>query len=127
MHRKNSNIPFGKHGEDLAAAYLQKNGYRILERNHRNKLGEMDIIAEEQGTICFVEVKTRAGAKSGLPFESIPFWKQQKLAKTALWYLTANGLLEKSARFDVVSVLENPASGLTEIQVLKDAFEMPFR
>ncbi len=124
---KNFNIPFGKHGEELAAEYLKKNGYRILECNHRNKLGEMDIIAEEKGTVCFVEVKTRKGGKSGLPFESIPFWKQQKLAKTALWYLTANGLLDHNARFDVVSVLPAPDSGLTEIQVLKDAFEMPFR
>ncbi len=124
---KNSNIPFGRRGEDLAAEHLKKNGYRILERNHRNKLGEMDIIAQEKDTVCFVEVKTRKGAKSGLPFESIPAWKQHKLAKTALWYLSANGLLEHSARFDVVSVLQDPASGLTEIQVLKDAFEMPFR
>ena len=124
---KNLNVPFGKHGEELAAEYLKKNGYRILERNHRNKLGEMDIIAEEQGVICFVEVKARAGATSGLPFESIPFWKQQKLAKTALWYLTAHGLLEQSARFDVVSVLQDPAAGTAEVQLLKDAFEMPFR
>lgn len=124
---KNLNVPFGKRGEDLAAEYLKKNGYRILERNHRNKLGEMDIIAEDEGVVCFVEVKARAGATSGLPFESIPFWKQQKLAKTALWYLSTNGLLEKSARFDVVSVLQDPASGLAEIQVLKDAFEMPSR
>ena len=124
---KNLNIPFGKRGEELAAEHLLKNGYKILERNHRSKLGEIDIIAEDHGTVCFVEVKARVGDRSGAPFESIPYFKQQKIARTALLYLTANGLLEKSARFDVVSVLQNSASGPAQIELLKDAFEMPFR
>jgi putative endonuclease len=60
-----SNKAFGSYGESLAKRYLETQGYRILEKNFRNKLGEIDLIAQDGKTICFVEVKTRLSLEQG--------------------------------------------------------------
>ncbi|WP_408643039.1 YraN family protein [Thermosinus carboxydivorans] len=75
-----NNIMMGKMGENAAADYLARNGYKILMRNYRCRIGEIDIVAERQGTIVFVEVKTRSSEKFGFPAEAVNYRKQQKLS-----------------------------------------------
>jgi len=115
------NIELGKKGEECAADFLKKNGYKIIQRNYRNKLGEIDIIAKDKNTLCFIEVKTRTSLDFGLPQEAVNFYKQKKLNRVALSYLKQYNLLDKPARFDIVSVVfkeDNKA----EVGLIKDAF-----
>ncbi|ADD69173.1 protein of unknown function UPF0102 [Denitrovibrio acetiphilus DSM 12809] len=93
---------FGKKGEKKAACFLEKQGYAIVEMNYRCKFGEIDIIAEKNGVLIFVEVKTRSTDKFGLGYESVTLSKQQKLFKTAQHYMVENG--EMPAQFDVISI-----------------------
>lgn len=112
----------GRRGEDLAAGYLLKNRYRIIERNFRCPLGEIDIIAREGETIVFVEVKSRNSARYGRPEEAVDRRKQAKLSRIALAYLKGRSGLDARARFDVVSVymgLPEP-----EIRLFKNAFDL---
>lgn len=115
----------GKSGEELAAGLLKENGYKILLRNYKTKLGEIDIIAKDKGTVCFIEVKTRHSDRFGLPFEAISTFKQRQIAKVALLFLKRNNLLERKARFDVVSIVywkDRP-----KLDLIKDAFELDGR
>jgi putative endonuclease len=112
----------GKSGEELAVALLEGNGYKILTRNYKTKLGEIDIIARDKDTICFVEVKTRHSDKHGLPQESVQGTKQRQISKTALMYLKENNLLDKKARFDVVSI--RYCESTYKLELIKDAFEL---
>ncbi|MCK4881465.1 MAG: YraN family protein, partial [Candidatus Omnitrophica bacterium] len=93
----------GQAGEDAAVAFLEREGYQILRRNFRNKFGEIDIIAKDRDTVCFVEVKTRTSEAYGSPFESVTKSKQRKIIYVALSYLNAQGREEANVRFDVVS------------------------
>jgi putative endonuclease len=112
----------GQAGEEAAVAFLQHQGYHILERNFRNPLGEIDIIAKEGDTICFIEVKTRRNEAFGSPFESITPTKQRKLIHVALSYLKAKGREESKARFDAVAVFREE-DGPERIEIIKNAFE----
>lgn len=94
----------GDLGEDRAAAFLRKEGYRILERNYRCPLGEMDIIAREGKTVVFVEVKTRSSDRFGPPQAAIGPQKQRRMTAIALCYLKGQGWLGTPARFDVAAV-----------------------
>jgi len=117
-----SKLDLGKLGEQKAIQYLENKGYRILERNYKTKLGELDIIARDAKTICFIEVKTRSSQEKGEPLESITSGKQHRLCKLALSYLKLNNLLNRPARFDVVSVYQNGSQ--IDIQLIKNAFEL---
>jgi len=97
-------IELGKMGEKLAADFLKKKGYKILETNYRNKIGEIDIIAEFGGAVIFVEVKTRTDDRMGAPREAVTYYKQHKIRTTAEGYLKSNGLTESACRFDCVEV-----------------------
>jgi putative endonuclease len=101
----------GNLGEDLATAFLKKHGFRILDRNYRNKrgkqLGELDIVAEEAGVVVFIEVKSRE-CRSGdtvLPEENITFEKLRKLSKIAELWLRERKRIDRDYRFDAVTVL----------------------
>ncbi len=113
----------GKQGEQLAAVFLKKNGYKVLEYNYRNRLGEIDIIAKDGDFICFIEVKTRLSNHQGTPLEAITTQKQKKISQVALSYLKQKHLIDQYARFDVVSVEKTP-DGKEKIDVLKDAFAL---
>lgn len=110
----------GNEGEEIAARYLKKKGYKILKRNFVAPSGEIDIVARDGGTMVFVEVKARTDNRFGLPAEAVGTRKQQKLRSVALHYLQK---LRKQppARFDIVSVYIR--DGREEIEHLKDAFE----
>ncbi len=113
----------GKEGEELALGFLKAQGYRIKERNFKNKLGEIDIVAQDKDTICFIEVKTRTNEDFGTPLEAVMPRKQHKLSQLALSYLKSKDLLTQRARFDVVSLMKSE-DGVPEISLLKDAFEL---
>lgn len=93
---------FGNIGEELATQYLKKKGYQILDRNFSNKIGEIDIIAKQNNTIIFIEVKSRNSAKFGLPREAVTRYKQNKIRTIALSYLKQKKLFNSSCRFDVI-------------------------
>lgn len=118
-----TNLELGKRGEEQAAGFLKNNGYRILERNYKNKLGEIDIIAKDNKTLCFIEVKSRTDYKFGYPKEAITYFKQRQLNKVALSYLKQYNLFHIPARFDVVSVVFGNQDK-TDIELIKDAFSL---
>jgi putative endonuclease len=112
----------GSKGEDLAIQFLKKKGYRIIDRNYKTSVGEIDIIARDGNTIVFVEVKTRTDDSFGYPFEAVNKKKRQKLKNLALLYLKRQ-VKESPVRFDVLSIFY--ADGRErEIEHIKDAFEV---
>jgi putative endonuclease len=115
-------IEFGKTAENAAAKFLENKGYRILERNFKNKFGEIDIIARQNGVICFVEVKARHSIRQGLPQEAVSAVKQRKISQVAVSYLKAKNLLDCPARFDVLALLYTDDQ--PEISLITDAFEL---
>ena len=87
-----------------AEEYLIGNGYKILERNFRNRSGEIDLIAKKNGQICFVEVKYRTTSDFGNPLEAVDFRKQNQIRKVAMYYLMKNKLSEWTpCQFDVIA------------------------
>jgi putative endonuclease len=93
----------GNRGETLAIKYLKKRGYRILKRNYSAPTGEIDIIAEDEGTLVFVEVKTRTDTLFGTPEEAVNFRKRNRITSTALHYMSRLKK-QKPARFDIIGV-----------------------
>lgn len=108
----------GAYGEELAARFLQKAGFIVLERNWRCSEGEIDIIAKEGDILVFIEVKTRRSERFGTPAEAVHTRKQQKLRLLARHYLHVKKITASAYRFDVVAV-----DGKTgEVSLLKNAF-----
>lgn len=97
----------GKKGEKIAVDYLKKKGYRIVERGYRLFRGELDIIAYDQETLVFAEVKTRAGTEFGHPEEAVTPAKQNQIKRIAQGYLMERGLGDPNCRFDVLAILIN--------------------
>ena|SRR5450759_2005345 len=111
----------GKEGEKIAAAYLKKNGYRIIEINFRCPIGEIDIVAKEKNDLVFVEVKTRKSIELGYPEQAVGIRKQKKMSQLALWYLQKRKIADTNARFDVVAVTLIPENN--EVKLIKNAFD----
>jgi len=118
----------GANGEEIAVSYLKNRGYRILERNYRIRLGEIDIIAEQGEDLVFIEVKTRSDTLFGSPFDSVTLSKQRQLSKVALAYISKRGCHDRPARFDVVGVRlkgVNPAQlPAAKIELIQNAFDL---
>ncbi|MFH1478401.1 MAG: YraN family protein [Candidatus Omnitrophota bacterium] len=113
----------GKKGEELALGYLKKQGYKILEKNYKTKLGEIDIIGMDGRYCSFIEVRSRENTRFGSPEESIDIKKRSKLIRAALFYIKNKKMEDKPCRFDVVAVLGiNSAS--PKINLIKNAFQM---
>ncbi|MBC8208283.1 MAG: YraN family protein [Desulfobulbaceae bacterium] len=115
-------LALGQQGENLASAHLQQLGMSIVERNYRQKTGEIDIIAKDRETLVFVEVKTRKTRSFGSPAEAVTIKKQQQISRTAMLYLSRNQLLDSPVRFDVVSILMTNHSKPC-IELIQNAFE----
>jgi putative endonuclease len=111
----------GNFGETAAVSFLQTRGFIILETNFRTKPAEIDIIAKDNGFLCFIEVKTRRSFKKGLPRESITGSKQKKIILGASIYLHKTKQLNSRVRFDVVEVHEK--NGSLDINLIKNAFQ----
>ncbi len=110
----------GRWGEDQAARYLEQQGFHIRERNFRFARGEIDIIAEKDGVLVFVEVKTAAQSHLGDPVTWVDERKQRQLATVAARYLQLNDIHDMDCRFDVIGVIrrgEHP-----HIQHIENAF-----
>jgi len=112
----------GKQGERLAAEYLARAGYKIVARNYRSRLGELDLVAEEQGVVVFVEVKTRRDGAAVSPFEAVTRAKRRQIARVALDYLARHCQGERATRFDVVAV--TLVGGEPRIELMKNAFAL---
>ena len=112
----------GSGGEELALTHLQKRGYVILDRNYRCRYGEIDLVAKDGSTIVFVEVKSRRSTAFGSPEEAVGTVKQKKLSTAALCYLMEKHLDDRSARFDVVTILSSGEK--PEIRIIRDAFDL---
>lgn len=99
----------GQNGEEVAVRYLLLNGYTILYRNFRCRIGEIDIIARKAEVLTFVEVKTRYSLRTGNPAEAVTFSKQQKIRRVAQYYMLIEGLLENMPllSFDVIEIVKN--------------------
>jgi putative endonuclease len=116
---------FGEKGESLAAWYLRKKGYKIIEQNYRSHLGEIDIIAKEKQTIVFVEVKSRRSVRYGSPKFAVTPKKQRKISMVALYYLKTTRQTDVKARFDVVAITANRDA--PQIEIVKNAFELAYQ
>jgi putative endonuclease len=112
---------FGKAGENVAVAELERRGYVILDRRYRTRHGEIDIIAREGEATVFVEVKARTHAEFGTAAEAVTRQKQRRLASMALDYLARHRLLERPCRFDVVAV--DGAGAGAAVTVYRSAFQ----
>ena len=97
----------GTNGEDVAARYLEGLGYRIVERNFRCKLGEIDVVAQAGRTVVFCEVKTRRSARWGEPSEAVNLRKQARIRRLGAVWLAERAVRAHDVRFDVVSVTWN--------------------
>jgi len=96
----------GKIGEDLAVEYIKRRGYKILSRNWKSKRwGELDIVAQDRGTLVFLEVKTRSLGSLGKPFEAVNYYKIKSLLKTAQNYKLQNPNTPEQLRVDVISIV----------------------
>lgn len=91
--------------ERKAGEYLEKKGYEILEYNFRCRFGEIDLIAKQGNTLVFCEVKYRKGTNTSLPLEAVDHRKQQRISRTALYYLGKQETLEIDSRFDVIGIV----------------------
>lgn len=99
-----SNKSVGKIGEEYAADYLGKHGYRILQMNFFCRLGEIDIISVKNGTYIFCEVKTRTENLHGKGYEAVNYFKIKKLKKAMYFYFKKNGIKNYKCRIDVISL-----------------------
>lgn len=113
----------GTWGEAQVAAYLRKKGYHLLAHSYHCRFGEIDLIAQKGKVLCFVEVKARSNLQCGLPREYVTASKQEKLRKTAAFYLSEKDL-DCPVRFDVAEVYsdaEHSAASM-RIEYLENAF-----
>ncbi len=109
----------GARYEELIAEYLQRQGYKIVERNFYCRQGEIDLIAVDDPYLVFIEVKYRTKYTAGHPLEAVGLKKQKKISRTAVYYCYSHKIPDTHpCRFDVVSILNG------QIEHIKNAFEL---
>ncbi len=113
----------GQLGEQQAAAYLEREGYAIVERNYHTRFGEIDLICSDVRYLAFVEVKTRTGGKFGAPREAVTRAKQRKIIRTAQQWLLEHPT-ELQPRFDVAEVWLSPDGLAGHVVHIPNAFEV---
>jgi putative endonuclease len=105
----NAKDVLGRQGEQAAADFLQRTGMKILARNWRCGLGEIDIVAADRRALVACEVKTRSDTRFGTPLEAVNYRKRSRLRRLAVQWVIANGVLFDEVRVDVVQVLKSDA------------------
>src|SRR5690348_11490702 len=115
---------FGQEGEAEAERYLRRKGYRIVARNVRSSLGELDLVAEDGQTLVFIEVKARRSGEFGGAIHAVHRQKQQKLARLASQFLAQRHWMERSCRFDVV-LLQATETAELRVEHIQNAFDVP--
>ena len=113
---------FGSIGENIAAKFLESHGYKILNRNFRIRSAEIDIIAEIDNTIIFVEVKARKNLRRGNPAEAVNLRKQKKIIEAASVFLQDDKFFNRPCRFDVIEIYSNGKN--FELRHIENAFEV---
>jgi len=111
-------------GEKEALSLLEKKGYKILEKNFRCILGEIDLIMTLEEELVFIEVRSRTDTSFGEPYETVNMKKQNKLYKLAEYYLNLRELHDSPCRFDVISLILTPDGNVRKIEHIENAFGM---
>lgn len=119
---KRYNKAIGDYGEVIAAEYLKNNGYNILDRNFRNRFGEIDIICSTNDILVFCEIKSRYTNSYGSPMESVTYLKQKQIIKLSSLYILSNKHFNCNIRYDVIEVILNNSNNSFKLNHLKDAF-----
>jgi putative endonuclease len=114
----------GKGGERLAVRALKRAGYRVLATNWRARGGELDIVAEQGGTIVFVEVKTRSSDSFAPPELAVNSSKRRKIARAAWRFLERNAATDRDCRFDIVSIVNEPQGRRPKVEIIPNAFQV---
>ncbi len=112
----------GDEGESFAEKFLKQKGYRILERNYRTPIGEIDIVARDGEYMVFIEVKTRQSLQYGAPVDAVDRRKRERIRRLALLYLKNKRLYDNPVRFDVLGL--TLIDGRYEVELIKNAFEV---
>lgn len=110
----------GRKSEDAACEFLKKNGFSIVARNFRTKYAEIDIVAEKDGRVCFVEVRSAFTPFLNSPIFTITYPKQKRLIRAAREYFYRKKIREKNSEFDVIGIINDGKSVRTEF--IRDAF-----
>lgn len=117
-----SSAALGRLAEQQAGLLVQKNGYRIIERNYRCRLGELDIIALKEQQLVFIEVRHRSKPQFGSGLESVDPHKQQRLIAAAQHFLSRGKYPHHHCRFDIISSRPG-GDGKLDLQWLENAFQ----
>jgi putative endonuclease len=115
---------FGQEGEATAERYLRQKGYRIVAKNLRSSLGELDLVAEDGPVLVFVEVKARRHEDFGGAIYAVHRRKQEKLIQLASQYLAKHHLTGRACRFDVV-LLQGTGTSVSRVEHIQNAFDVP--
>ncbi len=124
---KTTAVSIGNIGEEAAVQAIKKRGYKIIARNYRTKMGEIDIIAKDGEYTVFVEVRLRKSNNFGSPADTIDRRKQQKIIKAAQLYAVKNNIYDAPMRFDAVLINAKVQNGKlldSDIEIIKDAFQL---
>lgn len=114
----------GRWGEDLAVRYLKGRGYTVLARNFRTRWGEIDVVAQEEGSLVFVEVRTRRSGTYGVPEESLTEEKKAHLVVTAQEYLQAHGAEGQQWRIDLLVIEVGRGGKPKRMELLENAVQL---
>lgn len=115
----------GLDGERVAERWLVRRGWRVLQRRYRSGRRDIDLVAEQEGTVAFVEVKTRRGPAFGGPVEAVNWKKQQELVRSARTWVDRHGRSGEGYRFDVIGVLIH--GGRVRVRHVENAFSLDIR
>ncbi len=115
-------ISLGQSGEEAALSYLKNKGFRIVRRNFRCHLGELDIIALDGPCLVFVEVRTVAGDTFGTALERVNRKKRLKIKQVAMYFINSAGAGDMPLRFDVMAVTAGPGGKITHMEHIINAF-----
>jgi putative endonuclease len=111
----------GRAAEEAAARWLEAQGWRVLARNHATRRGEVDLVCDDGGTLCFVEVRSRASASFGSPSLTVDRSKARRVVSAATDWAVRNGGLDRAMRFDVVAV--DLSAGAPRFELIRGAFD----
>lgn len=124
---KQTAVSIGALGEEAAVKALKKQGYKIIDRNYRTKMGEIDIIAKDGEYTCFIEVRLRKNNSFGSPADSIDEGKRIRIINTAKHYAVSKRIYDTPMRFDVVLINATADKNRLKnihLQIIKDAFRL---
>jgi putative endonuclease len=111
----------GRAAEEAAAAFLERQGYAIVARNHATRRGEVDLVCRDGATVCFVEVRSRSRLDFGSPAASVTVAKARRVVAAATDWAMRHGGLDQAMRFDVVAV--DLSGGAARFELIRGAFD----